>query len=154
MLEAVTCGSPPSGADKANAEISDCTQAAVGWYGIYDFPAMPQSPGRQAEFDYLGCEARQCSREQFDAASAVAHVDANDPPILLLHGVNDQTVPVGQSETMAGKLRSVGAPADLVIVPGVGHSWVGANEAQTREASLRALDLTYRFFEQHLRPGQ
>ena len=154
VLEAVTCGSPPSGADKAHAEMSDCVQAAVGWYGIYDFPAMPQSPGRQAEFDYLGCEPGRCSREQFDAASAVAHADANDPPILLLHGVDDRTVPVGQSETMAARLRAVGAPVELEIVPGVGHSWVGANEAQTREASLRALDLTYRFFGQHLRTGQ
>ena len=41
ILEAVTCGAEPSGADKSNPSVSDCPQAAVGWYGIYDFPAMP-----------------------------------------------------------------------------------------------------------------
>ncbi|KRA84163.1 alpha/beta hydrolase [Altererythrobacter sp. Root672] len=151
ILEALTCGAAPSGADKANSEMSDCPQAAAGWYGIYDFPAMPQTGGQRAEFDYLGCEPGRCSREQFDAASAIMHADAKDPPILLLHGTEDRVVPVAQSERLAQKLNSVGASVEVEIIPGVGHSWVGANEAETREASLRALDHTYRFFDQHLR---
>lgn len=152
ILEAVTCGAEPSGADKSNPTISDCPQAAVGWYGIYDFPAMPSRSASQAEDDYLGCAADTCSREQLAAASAMAHVDAGDPPILLLHGTGDEVVPVAQSERMAETLRAAGAPVEIEVFPGSGHSWVGADEAETRAASLKALDLTYRFFEQHLRP--
>jgi acetyl esterase/lipase len=154
ILEAVTCGAAPSGADKSNPTVSDCPQAAVGWYGIYDFPAMPGARENRAEDDYLGCQRGDCPREQLDAASAVAHVDANDPPILLLHGEADQTVPVGQSRAMAEKLRAARANVEAEFFPGIGHSWIGATEAETRAASLRALDLTYRFFDRHLRPGQ
>ena len=154
VLEAVTCGAAPSGADKSNPTMSDCPQAAVGWYGIYDFPAMPGERENRAEDDYLGCQRGDCPRQQLDAASAVAHVDANDPPILLLHGEADQTVPVGQSRTMVEKLRAAGATVEAEFFPGIGHSWIGANEAETHAASLRALDLTYRFFDRHLRAQQ
>ncbi|MBO9519747.1 MAG: alpha/beta hydrolase [Porphyrobacter sp.] len=151
ILEALACGASPTGADKANPEFSDCPQAAVGWYGIYDFPAMPQNSGQRAEYDYLGCEPGRCSPTQLDAASAIAHADANDPPILLLHGRDDRVVPVAQSETMAEKLKAVGASVELDVISGVGHSWIGASDTETREASLRALDQTYRFFDKHLR---
>jgi acetyl esterase/lipase len=153
VLEAVTCGAAPTGADKSNPTVSDCPQAAVGWYGIYDFPAMPGRNESQAEHDYLGCKAAECPASQLAAASAVAHVDANDPPILLLHGDRDTVVPVAQSQQMVERLRASGASVENEVFPGIGHSWIGANEAQTRETSLRALDLTYRFFDRHLRPG-
>jgi acetyl esterase/lipase len=154
VLEAVTCGAAPSGADKSNPAVSDCPQAAIGWYGIYDFPAMPGDRETRAEDDYLGCKRAACRREQLSAASAVAHADAKDPPILLLHGEADRTVPVGQSVAMADKVRAAGGTVELRLFPGIGHSWVGADADETRAASLKALDLTYKFFDQHLRPGQ
>lgn len=154
VLEAVTCGAAPTGADKSNPAVSDCPQAAVGWYGIYDFPAMPGRSENRAEHDYLGCEAGKCPGSQLAAASAIEHVDANDPPILLLHGDADTVVPVAQSRRMAEKLRASGASVEIEVFPGIGHSWIGAHEAQTREISLRALDLTYRFFERHLSSGE
>ena len=154
ILEAVECGAPPSGADTANPTISDCPQAAVGWYGIYDFPAMPSRSASQAEDDYLGCAAADCPPEQIAAASAITHADASDPPILLLHGEGDVVVPVAQSERMAERLRAAGATVEMEVFPGVGHSWIGDDEAATRAASLRALDLTYSFFDRHLRPQE
>lgn len=154
VLEAVSCGAPPAGEDKSNPAVSDCPQAAVGWYGVYDFSAMPVREGNSVDSDYLGCARSSCSRSQLDAASAAAQVDAKDPPILLLHGEGDVVVPVAQSSIMAEKLRAAGVPVEIELFPGIGHSWVGANEAETRSASLKALDLTYRFFDRHLRPGQ
>jgi len=154
VLEALTCGAAPAGADKSNPTVSDCPQAAVGWYGIYDFPAMPGDRESRAEDDYLGCQVRTCQRMQLEAASAVAHADANDPPILLLHGEADQTVPVLQSRVLAEKLRAANAAVELEVFPGIGHSWLGNSEAETRDASLRALDLTYRFFDRHLHTGR
>lgn len=150
ILEAVTCGGSPTGADKADADQSDCPQAAVGWYGIYEFPAMPGQAESKAEDDYLGCRMAKCSKAQLAAASAIVHADAKDPPLLLLHGENDKTVPVAQSRAMAARVQAVGGQVDLEVVPGVGHSWIGANDAETRAASLHALDRTLRFFDQHL----
>ena len=151
VLEAVACGAAPTGADKANATVSDCPQAAVGWYGIYDFPAMPGNAENRVESDYLGCARDACRPEQLQAASAVAQVDADDPPVLLLHGDSDKTVPVAQSERLEERMRAAGASVELEVLPGIGHSWLGSDSAQTRAASLRALDLTYKFFDRHLR---
>jgi acetyl esterase/lipase len=154
ILEAVTCGGAPAGEDKANADQSDCPQAAVGWYGIYNFPAMPGQAESRAEDDYIGCRMVACPKDKLEGASAIAHVDAKDPPILLLHGEQDKTVPVAQSRAMAARLQEVGASVDLEVIPGVGHSWIGANEAETRAASLHALDRTLAFFDSKLRPAK
>lgn len=150
VLEAVACGAAPTGADTSNPSVSDCPQAAIGWYGIYDFPAMPATGDNPTERDYLGCARADCSDEQLRAPSAVAHVDAGDPPVLLLHGDADRTVPVAQSQRLAERMRAAGASVELEVFSGIGHSWIGADAAETRAASLRALDLTYRFFDRHL----
>jgi acetyl esterase/lipase len=150
VLEAVTCGAAPAGADKSNPEISDCPQAAVGWYGVYDFPTMPGGAENRTQSDYLGCARDACSEAQLQAASAVAHIDAGDPPVLLLHGTGDSVVPLAQSKSLAERMRAANASVELEIMQGVGHSWIGADPAETRSASLRALDLTYRFFDKHL----
>lgn len=150
-LAALDCGHAPSGADKSNAAQSDCVQAAVGWYGVYDFATMPQSAIPRAENAYLDCEKDRCPAERIAAASAAAHVDAKDPPMLLIHGTDDKTVPVTQSQELAAKLKAANVPVTLDIISGVGHSWIGTDAAATRAASLRALDLTFRFFDTHLK---
>lgn len=54
-------------------------------------------------------------------ASPVVHVDAKDPPLLLLHGDQDPQMPVNQSLELTGAYEAVGAPVQLVIVHGAGH---------------------------------
>lgn len=54
-------------------------------------------------------------------ASPVFHVDAKDPPLLLLHGDQDPQMPVNQSLELTGAYEAVGAPVQLVIVHGAGH---------------------------------
>ncbi|MGK2909763.1 MAG: alpha/beta fold hydrolase [Sphingobium sp.] len=150
-LAALDCGRAPDGEDKSNATQSDCVQGAVGWYGVYDFAAMPKSTTPRAENTYLDCEKTACPADRVTAASAAAHVDKNDPPMLLIHGSDDKTVPAEQSRILAQKLRSANVPVELTIIPAVGHSWIGAHAAATRAASLRALTLTFDFFDRTLK---
>ncbi|QGP80653.1 alpha/beta hydrolase [Sphingobium sp. CAP-1] len=153
-LAALDCGHEPTGADKNNAGQSDCVQAAVGWYGVYDFATMPQSAIPRAENQYLDCVKATCPADRIAAASPAAHVDAKDPPMLLIHGTDDQTVPVTQSRELAAKLEAAKVPVTLEIIPKVGHSWIGVDAAATRAASLHALDLTFRFFDAQLKGGR
>ncbi|WP_304535933.1 alpha/beta hydrolase [Sphingobium cyanobacteriorum] len=153
-LAALDCGRAPTGADQNNAGQSDCVQAAVGWYGVYDFATMPPAAIPRAENQYLDCMKDACPPDRIAAASPAAHVDAKDPPMLLIHGTDDRTVPVTQSQELAGKLVAAKVPVTLEIIPAVGHSWIGADAAATRAASLRALDLTFRFFDTHLKGDQ
>lgn len=153
-LAALDCGHAPGGADKSNAGQSDCVQAAVGWYGVYDFATMPRAAIPRAENQYLGCTKNACPPDRIAAASPAAHVDPKDPPMLLIHGTDDNTVPVGQSRELAAKLEAANVPVKLEIISGVGHSWIGVNAAATRATSLHALDLTFRFFDTQLKGGK
>ena len=150
-LAALDCGTAPRGEDKNNPDASDCVQAGAGWYGVYDFATMPKAAEPRAENRYLDCAPGACTPERIAAASPAAHVDPRDPPMLLLHGTGDKVVPAGQTEELATKLRAAKVPVEVKLMPGIGHSWVGANPAATRAASLDAINLTFAFFDRTLK---
>jgi dipeptidyl aminopeptidase/acylaminoacyl peptidase len=55
--------------------------------------------------------------------SPVTHVTVDDPPTLLIHGDQDEAVPVQQSRQLMARLREKGLPARLVVREGVGHAY-------------------------------
>jgi dipeptidyl aminopeptidase/acylaminoacyl peptidase len=54
-------------------------------------------------------------------ASPVFHVDAGDPPLLLLHGDQDPQAPVNQSLELQGRYEALKLPHRLVVLHGSGH---------------------------------
>ena len=54
-------------------------------------------------------------------ASPVFHVDASDPPLLILHGDQDPQVPVNQSLELLGKYEEFSLPVELEIIHGGVH---------------------------------
>lgn len=54
-------------------------------------------------------------------ASPVFHVDATDPPLLMLHGDQDDQMPIEQSRELEAEYRALGLAVQLVVVPGAGH---------------------------------
>lgn len=61
-------------------------------------------------------------RAQWPAAQAVNAVDGDEPPFLLVHGTADRVVEFVDSEQMAERLHRAGGRAELVPLPGVGHT--------------------------------
>ena len=57
----------------------------------------------------------------YTAASPIAHVSRTAPPVLLLHGDADKTVPFQQSVSMEAALRAANVPVKLVRIPGGEH---------------------------------
>ena len=53
--------------------------------------------------------------------SPINYVSATSPPFLLIHGTDDNVVPLAQSERFCDKLRTAGAGCDLFRVEGGGH---------------------------------
>jgi acetyl esterase/lipase len=143
-LAATDCSPAEAGKD------SDCVQSAVIWYGVFDFAALPQRappPGQpDAPNAYLGCRIAECP-QVVAAASPIAHVDAKTPPMLLIFGSEDKTVPPAQSRAMAVKLKSAGVRSEVIEIPGVDHSFIGHTPEATRAASLKALQATFDFFD-------
>jgi dipeptidyl aminopeptidase/acylaminoacyl peptidase len=60
-------------------------------------------------------------REAAQRASPIAHVSADDPPVLILHGANDSTVPPKQAVEFAEALKAANVDTTIVILPTVGH---------------------------------
>jgi len=165
-LDAVSCGvaalSPQaSGAARPgvlHAEIApagaegDCVQAFVTWYGVFDFSKTIPGEQRAPKSDstvgrFLGCPHTTCTAQQQAVASPATYVKAGEPPALLIVGSADTVVGPQQSRDFYHLLRSKGDRAQLLIIPGVNHSFVGKTPAATRAASLEALQKTVQFFE-------
>jgi acetyl esterase/lipase len=77
-------------------------------------------------------------------ASPVFHVDARDPPLLLLHGDQDPQMPINQSHELEGAYERLGLDAKLIVVHGAGHG--GAAFYDPERTALVAA-----FLDQHLR---
>ena len=60
-------------------------------------------------------------REAAQRASPVTHVSADDPPVLILHGGADGTVPPKQAAEFAATLKAANVDNTLVVLPNVGH---------------------------------
>jgi acetyl esterase/lipase len=54
-------------------------------------------------------------------ASPVFHLDAHDPPLLLIHGDADPQMPPEQSQELAAAYRKAGCPVQLEIIPDAVH---------------------------------
>ena len=161
-LAAVACNAkalePAQGSD-----LSDCVQAAISWYGVFDLTTIAaqarkekalsrDAPGAP-EWRLLGCFARKCTKGRIASASPVTYVDASDPPMLLVTGDADATVPYHQTLEMAEKLRSAGVPYELMVLPGIDHSLLGKTPEATRDAHLKALEATFRFIDRTTKPA-
>lgn len=130
--------------------ISDCVQAVVSWFGIYDLATMPSylstdAPPTEPLRMFLGCAATGCDAERARMASPIAHVQSKAPPFLLLHGQDDSVVPVAQQERFAAALAAAKVSVKTRVFDGANHSWIAQKPERTAEVSRQALADTVDF---------
>lgn len=58
-----------------------------------------------------------------DDVSPILHVTADDAPVLMIHGDEDQLVPVSHSQNILPKFKETGVPSELVVVEGAKHGY-------------------------------
>jgi len=110
-------------------------QAVVGFAPVtepeYELPARGGlSTSLQALFD----RPKEITPESLGLLrdfSPINHVHAGLPPVLLIHGDADKTVPLQESIDFQEKLRAAGVPCELVVRPGVPHSLVAGEKIDT-----------------------
>jgi len=67
--------------------------------------------------------ASESSDPIFVQASPVTWISSDDPPFLILHGDQDDVVPLSQSQSLYDHLIAVGVTADFVEVKNAGHGF-------------------------------
>ncbi|GHA68531.1 alpha/beta hydrolase [Cognatilysobacter bugurensis] len=83
---------------------------AIGLAGPYDFEITGQY------VPIFGAPA------QWPQAQAVNFVDGDEPPFLLIHGVDDNVVEPRDSRQLAERLRNAGVRVELLMLDGGGHA--------------------------------
>ena len=81
--------------------------------------------------------------ELAELASAVTHVDATDPPLLILHGDQDPQVPINQSHELHGTYKEHGLTVHFEVVHGEAHGGAAFYDPERQE-------LVHRFLEKAL----
>ncbi|MBI3097590.1 MAG: alpha/beta hydrolase [Planctomycetes bacterium] len=135
-----------------NEGVSSRVQAVVDWFGPADLTIGGDKfeGGRgSAVTRFLGGEMKG-REELYRQASPVTHIGGDDPPVLVIHGDKDETVPYSQSEALFEKLGQGKVEALLIQVENAGHGFrpVGGTMKPTAdEINQSTLD----WFEKHLK---
>jgi acetyl esterase/lipase len=111
----------------------------IGLSGPYDFLPLTD-PKLQAVFGSARSQA---------LSQPVRFVAASQPPLLLLHGLDDSTVSPGNSARLAAATTAAGASVKLIELPGYGHLGVLARMAAPLRAGSPVLDDIAEFVSTH-----
>jgi acetyl esterase/lipase len=116
--------------DLGNTNVSSRVQAVVDWFGPTDLTLMAQQSGPRSMIQHntpSSPESRLLGgmvQEKLDlakTANPLTYIDKNDPPFLIMHGDNDQLVPLGQSVLLAKALIDAGVEVTMKTIPGASH---------------------------------
>ncbi len=106
-------------------EYSSKVQAACPWYPPTDVTAFPYPSPLEAaaspESLMTGMNV-MLHQEEASKACPVSYVSKDAPPFMILHGVNDHTVPFSQGEILHDKLDAADCDVKLVAIEGADHA--------------------------------
>lgn len=124
------------GAVGEHRDVSSDVQGIVSWFGAANLSTiLGQSTehGLSVRVPALQLLLRGQPDERPELArlaSPVSHVDAKDPPLLLIHGDADPQMPIAQSYELLRAYQKARNQVELVIVPGGVHGGRGFFEPE------------------------
>ena len=142
-LAALTPGDPDFQPGFEDADTS--VQAAVPFYGIYDFAGSTGLRNATEMRDtFLGPRVMQSTwqdfPELFEAASPILRVTADAPDFFVLHGTLDSLVSVDQARLFVAKLRRTSKKSVVYAeLPGAQHAFDTFHSIRSAHA-VRAVD--------------
>ncbi len=133
------------------------TVAGVSWYGPCDFQEIQlfNHDDRENFNDRFGsrimyADTKPSEKEElYREMSPIHYLKSNSPPLLMIQGDKDTTIPVKHAYKMQEVLKSIQAPVEILIVKNSGHNWRSVNQPiePTREVIV---EKTIQFFLKHL----
>jgi acetyl esterase/lipase len=87
-------------------------------YGAFDFRKFTDST---TTYDFV---SENAARDKIGKEiSPIYSVSSDDPPVFIIHGDADPTVPLQQSESIIAKFKEAGVPNNLIIKEGGKHKF-------------------------------
>lgn len=121
LLAALTAGTAEFEGSGGNSNASSKVQSVVAMAVPADLLAL--SPANQLTVGkFLGSTPEQ-DREKWRLASPIDNIRPDGPPVLLLHGADDDSVPTSQSTGFASRYGAAGASAEVYILKGAPHAF-------------------------------
>ncbi len=111
----------------ANLDQPSRVQAVCDYYGPTDFTTFVTTPGYERHADEESPEAKLLggavlkNKDRATRVNPITYVSKDDPPFLIVHGDEDKTVPLNQSQLLFESLRKAGTTVHFHTIHGAGH---------------------------------
>lgn len=125
--------SPPDSfpGDPSLADVKYRLIAGVSWYGPCDFEKTElfNGPGQTGVRDRFGARIIKPGADEktklaaYREVSPVNYLRADSPPLLMMQGDKDPTIPDHHARYMKERADAVKAPVEISIVENSGHNW-------------------------------
>lgn len=120
----------PDAQDPVERQSSRVT-CAVSFAGPTDWSLLSVIDHRHPAYRQLigyqpGTPASELSSKLIKDVSPISFVSRDDPPVMQVHGDNDDIVPLEHASNLHRKLKAAGVTSELVVIPGANHSVAGA----------------------------
>jgi acetyl esterase/lipase len=132
--------------------VSSRVQAVLSWYGPADFTVGHRAFERgngPSIVKFLGGTDEE-KPDVYRRASPVSWVTKDDPPLLLIHGLKDTTVPFDQSVRMEAAYRKAGLAVELIPVQNAEHTFRPAGDEKIDPTQPEIMARSVAFFEKVL----
>lgn len=124
--------------DKELAGVPYKMIAGVSWYGPCSFEKMelfsadPKKPAKD-RFGARICPPSTLPEDKlrlYKEVSSVNYLSKSSPPLLMVQGDSDSTIPVHHASHMKEKADGIGAPVEIMIIENAGHNWLAADPSR------------------------
>ena len=127
----------------ANADHPSRVACVIDLAGDVDLTAYTVPPALDEVVALLGGTPAEVPA-RFRDVSPLSWIDTRTVPFLVIHGLEDDVVPIEQSRLLVAGLRAAGVDVEYTELPRAGHG--DLNWSRVGSAALA-------FLERHLRPG-
>jgi acetyl esterase/lipase len=111
----------------AHLDQSSRVQAVCDYFGPTDLTVFVTTKGYESHAGATSPEAKLLggavmeNQELAARANPITYVSRDDPPFLIVHGDEDRTVPINQSELLFAALKEASVGAHFHTIRGAGH---------------------------------
>ena len=104
-----------------HAEYSSAVQAVVNLYGPTDL-TPEEFHEHPTLVSFFGGKTFSEAEDQYRLASPLTHLKAGAPPTLVIHGTDDDVVPVAQADLLVERLKELEVPHAYLRMQGYPHT--------------------------------